>query len=82
MVISTKLSEGHRTAPRNIYERRAYSAGRALIAIERYSFLASAQKSDEEKQRTLRWMRVWMAFAVSYGESSFETANRIALGRR
>ena len=82
MAINMEMSVGHRKPPRNIYQRRAYAAQRAMTAIEKYSFLASAQKSDEEKKRTLRWMRAWMAFAISYGESSFETSTRMAAASR
>ena len=82
MVYSIELSERHGKPARNTFQRRAYAAQRALIAIDKYSFLVSSEKSDEERRRTLRWMRAWMAFAVSYGESSYDTANRIAPDRR
>lgn len=82
MVINMEIPSENGKPPRNIYQRRAYAAQRAMTAIDKYSFLASAQKSDEEKQRALRWMRAWMAFAISHRESSVETATRIATGSR
>lgn len=52
------------TPKRDMYERRAYAARRAGAAIARLSRVA-ASGSPEEKNRALRWMKLWIAFAVS-----------------
>lgn len=64
MVSSIEMSEGDGRAPPNIYQRRAYAARRALVAIDRYTSLAFANKSTD-RERALRWMKAWLAFAVS-----------------
>jgi hypothetical protein len=64
MVSSLGMSEGHRQAPPNIYQRRAYAARRALVAIDKYTSLAFTDKSAADKERALRWMKAWLAFAV------------------
>jgi hypothetical protein len=57
---------GSRTKPkRDIYERRAYAARRAAIAIDKYS--RSATGVPAEKARALRWMKRWIAFIVGHG---------------
>ena len=56
--------EGTR-ARRDIYERRAYAARRAAIAIDRYSRAATGL--PREKARALRWMKLWIAFVVGHG---------------
>ena len=54
---------GTRTKPkRGIYERRAYAARRAAIAIDRYSRVATGMPA--EKAQALRWMKRWIAFVV------------------
>jgi hypothetical protein len=58
------MSEGHRQAPPNIYQRRAYAARRALVAIDKYASLAFTDKSAADKEHALRWMTAWLAFAV------------------
>jgi hypothetical protein len=49
---------------RNIYERRAYAAYRAVIAVDRAIRITSTGPFAESEQ-ALRWMRLWMAFAAS-----------------
>ena len=55
---------------RNIYERKAYAARRAIMAIDRFSSTTSSD-SVEEHVRALRWMKLWMNFATqeSYAPS-------------
>jgi hypothetical protein len=47
---------------RGIYERRAYAARRAAIAIDKYSRVATGMPA--EKAQALRWMKRWIAFVV------------------
>jgi hypothetical protein len=64
MVETNRLPKASHKPRRDIYERRAYAARRAKIAVERVSRVA-ASGSPEEKARALRWMRLWIAFAAS-----------------
>lgn len=65
MVFSIEMSKGHRRLPPNIYQRWAYAARRALVAVDRYASLAFSDKSTADRERSLRWMKAWLAFAVS-----------------
>jgi hypothetical protein len=47
-----------------MYQRRAYAARRAVIAIDRAVRLTSTGPVKERDQ-ALRWMRLWLAFAYS-----------------
>lgn len=49
---------------RDIHQRRAYAAQRAVMAVDRASHLASAG-SCLDREKAFRWMRLWMAFAAS-----------------
>jgi len=49
---------------RDIYQRRAYAAHRAAVAIDRAVRLAS-MGSSLDTERALRWMKLWTAFAAS-----------------
>lgn len=49
---------------RNVYERRAYAALRAAIAIERISRVAGPI-SPSEKAQALRWMKAWISFVTA-----------------
>jgi len=51
-------------AKADIYQRRAYAAHRAAIAIDRAIFLASMGLLSD-RERTLRWMKLWTAYAAS-----------------
>jgi hypothetical protein len=56
---------GSSTKPkRNINERRAYAAHRAVMAIDRAIRLTSTGPFADSEQ-ALCWMRLWMAFAAS-----------------
>lgn len=47
-----------------LYQRRAYAARRAVVAIDRAVRLTSTGPIRERDQ-ALRWMRLWLAFAYS-----------------
>lgn len=47
-----------------LYQRRAYAARRAVVAIDRAVWLTSTGPVRERDQ-ALRWMRLWLAFAYS-----------------
>ena len=47
-----------------LYQRRAYAARRAVVAIDRAVLLTSTGAVGERDQ-ALRWMRLWLAFAYS-----------------
>ena len=49
---------------RDIHQRRAYAAHRAVMAVDRAMQVASADSSTDREQ-AFRWMRLWMAFAAS-----------------
>ena len=49
---------------RDIYERRAYAAQRAIAAVDRAMRIAS-EGSYADREEAFRWMRLWMAFAAS-----------------
>jgi len=49
---------------RDIHQRRAYAAHRAVIAVDRASQMASAG-AGADREQAFRWMRLWMAFAAS-----------------
>jgi hypothetical protein len=49
---------------RDIYQRRIYAAHRAVIAVDRAIRITSVG-SYAERDRALRWMKLWMAFAAS-----------------
>lgn len=49
---------------RDIHQRRAYAAQRAVMAVDKASQMASAG-SCVEREQAFRWMRLWMAFAAS-----------------
>lgn len=49
---------------RNISERRAYAAQRAVIAVDRAIDITS-KGPFENTEQALRWMKLWMAFAAS-----------------
>jgi protein-disulfide isomerase-like protein with CxxC motif len=65
MVISMETPERHRKASRNIYQRRAYAAGRALTALERYSFICLSYGLPAEREKALRWVNAWRDFAFA-----------------
>jgi hypothetical protein len=48
----------------DIYLRRAYAAHRACLAIDRVVRLASLSSSNRDKEKAMRWMKAWIAFAV------------------
>jgi hypothetical protein len=48
---------------RNLYERRANAARRAITAIDRFS-LTMSSASTEEHVRALRWIYLWIDFAM------------------
>ncbi len=54
-VKTSRLPKASRNQGRDIYERRAYAAQRAVIAVDRVSRVAAAG-SPEEKERAHRWM--------------------------
>lgn len=55
---------GSGTKPkRGIYERKAYAARRAAIAMDKYSRAAAGLPTD--KALVLRWMNRWIAFVVA-----------------
>ncbi len=49
---------------RNIYQRRAYAAQRALTAIDNISSLANGGTQADRKVAR-RWMALWMNFATA-----------------
>jgi hypothetical protein len=54
---------------RDIHQRRAYAARRAVMAVDRAMQVASAG-SSKDREQAFRWMRLWMAFAASRPVSS------------
>ncbi len=58
---------------RDIDQRRAYAAHRAVAAVDKAMQIASAGSSTDREQ-AFRWMRLWMAFAASRPVSSSSNA--------
>ena len=54
---------------RDIHERRAYAAHRAVMAVDRAMQIAS-EGSSADREQAFCWMRLWMAFAASRPVSS------------
>jgi hypothetical protein len=61
---TSKLPKAGYKLRRDIFERRAYAAQRAAIAVERVSRVAAAGLPDE-KARARRWMHLRIIFAAS-----------------
>ena len=64
MVSGMEMAEPYGEAPRYMYQRRAYAARRALIAIDHYAALVFTLQSVAQKERAFRWMTAWMTPAV------------------
>jgi hypothetical protein len=60
---------------RNIHQRRAYAARRAIMAIDRFSGTTSPGSSAEHV-RALRWMRLWMDFALGKDAAAVQRPHR------
>lgn len=60
-----EIPEENSRPMRNIYQRRAYAARRALMAIDKISSLANTG-APADKEVALRWMKLWMKFATAY----------------
>ena len=65
MTPSMQMSEVPRGRARNILQRRAYAAQRAMVALERYSSLSLAYAPLQERDRAKYWMQAWTKFAFS-----------------
>jgi hypothetical protein len=59
-----EIPEENSKPVRNLYQRRAYAARRALMAIDKISSLANTG-APVDKEATLRWMKLWMNFATA-----------------
>lgn len=64
MVLIDELPDQNCKVQSNIYQRRAYAARRAMIAVDRYTAMAFTDKSALERDRALRWMKRWLAFVM------------------
>lgn len=62
---------------RNIHERRAYAAHRAVMAVDRAVQVAS-EDSYGAREQAFRWMRLWMAFAASRPVSTTNSTTEVA----